>query len=233
MKKETFESSLLQLALNRDPRQVFIDFLTVTISSFTQNHSVPLSMETFSRYAAPEIKYIFPRILTTLIREINERANSESGNDVIGEFYQTHFLNTDAGKKFMPWADCVMMARFTVLDQEIIAKHWPIAILDVGCGSGRVLLTSARRNGFRYEYLGVDTESVCVMMTTLNLFFNCVTNTEVVWVDANNPNAFKESYRITLFPHRIIRILDREKSKAWMEYQIYAKAQNKGERAQG
>ncbi|MBC7382926.1 MAG: hypothetical protein H7296_08005 [Bacteroidia bacterium] len=180
-----------------------------------------------------EIKTGFPQLLHYLWEEISARAASPLGNDVLGEFYENHITkDMDEDRRILPWEKCEEAAKLTVLHKSIISTHWPIAVLDVGCRSGRILLASSRKNRIRCTYTGVEYEWDFVAIATLNLFFNYRRFGEVLWVNQTNNNAFVESYQITLFPQGIVRILDREKSNAWPGYQQYLQAKKQTAQAQ-
>ena len=222
-KIKTFESIVLELAANRHVHEVFSDFLVVTLSAFSVNWSIPLTMEAYSRYSVPEIKSKFPEILHHLMTEITERRGSEFGNDVLGEFYETH-ISKDEEKRILSWKECVKTISIPELHMNIIPKHWPIAVLDVGCRSGRIMLATAGRNNLQYEFLGVEYDFDFILMATLNLFLNFHNKSEVLWIDKSNENAFKESYHISILPMGILRNLDPKKSQAWEHYQLYLQA---------
>ncbi|MDP1728471.1 MAG: hypothetical protein Q8M15_16930 [Bacteroidota bacterium] len=152
--------------------------------------------------------------------EITERHGSENGNDVLGEFYEAHIPTNDE-KKILSWKESLKTIELLKPDKEIIAKHWPIAVLDVGCRSGRIMLATAGKNNMRYEFLGVEYDFDFIMMATLNLFFNFHNKSEVLWIDQSNDKAFKESYHISILPMGIVRNLDPKNSRAWDHYQLY------------
>lgn len=218
--KTTFESLMLQFANKHAIHEAFQDFLTVTLGVFTKNPSRTLLMATYARYSEAEIKNNFPQILQCLMHEIEDRSKSPLGNDVLGEFYETHISKSE-DKRILPWEKCVELGSIPISALNIIPRHWPIPLLDVGCRSGRIMLSTSGKAGLKYEFLGVEYNWDFILITTLNLFFNFHWNSEVLWVDPNNSNAFKESYQILVFPNGIIRNLDREKSKAWDQYQTY------------
>ncbi len=218
--KKTFESLVLDFSVNRDVHEVFRDFLVITLSAFTHNRSIPLSMEAYSRYTDLEIKSKFPDFLHFLMAEINLRHTSEVGNDVLGEFYEKHISTADE-KRILSWKECKETIPLEKPALEIITKHWPVGVLDVGCRSGRIMLATAGRSSTQFEFLGVEYDFDFIMMASLNLFFNFHNKSEVLWVDQGKGNAFKESYHISIFPMGIVRNLDPKKSKAWEQYQMY------------
>lgn len=222
-KKETFESLMLEFSTNRNVHEVFRDYLIVTLSAFTHNQSIPLVMETYSRYSDSEIKKVFPELLHRLMTEITERRGSENGNDVLGEFYEAHIPSND-DQKILSWKASRMALCLPELEVKIISKHWPIAVLDVGCRSGRIMLASGIKNSSKYEFLGVEYEFDFIMIATLNLFFNFHHKSEVLWIDQQNGNSFRESYHISILPMGIVRNLDPKKSVAWEHYQLYLQA---------
>ncbi|MDP1725541.1 MAG: hypothetical protein Q8M15_02065 [Bacteroidota bacterium] len=221
--KTTFESSMLELAKKCNVHETFRDFLTVTLCAFVRNPSVTLSMEAYSRYSEKDIKDMFPKILHHLMIEITERRGSEFGNDVLGEFYETHITKREE-KRILSWKECQKVFPSHEIGLEIILKHWPIGLLDVGCRSGRIMLATAGKNNPQFELMGVEYDFDFIMMTTLNLFFNFHNKSEVLWVDQSNGYTFKESYHISILPMGIVRNLDPKKSHAWEHYQLYLQA---------
>lgn len=220
--KQTFESSLLQLASKSDPKQVFIDFLAVTVNIFNSNPSSSTMMEIYSRYAGDEIKDQFPKILNCLLEEMHEKQKSINGNDVLGEFCQKYYYNgIDKEKQILTWAECENASRSVMPYKKIISAHWPIELLDVGCRSGRIMIATLRGYDNRISFHGVEYDWVYILISSLNLFFNHCQDSEILWVDQANGNSFKESYFISPFPGWIIRNEKKEHSKTWRLYQAY------------
>jgi len=219
-KKETFGDLLQSFTHRYDLRPVFDDFLTLALCAVSHNpstgksHYEDLYMETIAPYAKDELRHIFPKMLAMLILEMEERVDSGSGNDVLGETYEQNFCRKNSGQFFTPWHVCEMMSAITVGNADTEADR-PLHIIDPTCGSGRMLMAGAKRLGWRHEYYGIDIDHTCVKMTVLNLFLNGIFHAEVMCADALRPDDFRISYVTSFLPFGIFRIEDKEKSKLW------------------
>lgn len=221
--KTNFESSLKELALNRDLKQVFHDFILVTLNVFTLNPSTNHLLEAYSRYSEMEIKETFPKILNHLLSEIHERYNDELGNDVLGEFCQKFYFNDEDNKQILTWKECKKTAKKTIPVHQFKFTNLPIDLLDVGCRSGRIMMVSHHDYGNRLAFFGVEYDWLFVAISTLNLYFNNVKHAEVIWINQSKDNAFMESYLLNGFPRLILRGFKKERSRAYELYQIYLK----------
>lgn len=91
----------------------------------------------------------------------------------------------------------------------------PLNILDPACGSGRMLLAASRTLGRENHFYGIDIDEQCAQMTALNLFFNGLFKSEVMWGDALNASNFNISYKIPFLPLGVFRTYEKEKSLPW------------------
>jgi type I restriction-modification system DNA methylase subunit len=227
--KETFASLFDSLAYRYDLRPVFDDFLTMTICSFSRNLSTgksydeDLYMETIARYDKKIVRELFPKMLALLIVEMEERNDSSSGNDVLGEFYELNFCRKGAAQFFTPWHICEFMASCLGNDQP--EREESLRIIDPTCGSGRTLLAAAKHFGYQERYFGIDIDHTCVKMTVLNLFLNGVFHAEVMWGDSLSPDDFKMSYVTSFLPFGIFRIKQKENSHLWHSHKAAFKKQ--------
>lgn len=221
--KQTFESSLLQFASNKDHKQVFQDFLALTLCIFTLNPSKELEMEIYSRYEGIEIKDSFPKILDSLLSEMQEKERNPNGNDVLGEFCQKYYYTGVEDKQILSWKECVKTSINAIPPQKIISESRSVEFLDVGCRSGRIMIASTQKNNNKIVFHGVEYDWIYIMIASLNLFFNNCQHAEILWVDQLNNNSFKESYFISPFPSGIVRNNKKENSKTWNLYQSYLK----------
>ncbi len=216
--KETFASVLQSYGYSRDLWLLFDDFLTLTICAFSQNpltgksYDEDLYLETIGKYPKAMVG-VFPKLLALLIVEMEERLDSQSGNDVLGECYELNFCRKGSGQFFTPWHVCLMMAQ--MLGEKPTEQEEPLRILDPSCGSGRTLLAGTKVFGNRQNYYGIDIDHVCVKMTAINLFLNGVFHGEVLCADALSPTDFRMSYRLSFLPFGIFRIQDSEQSWLW------------------
>ena len=217
--KETFASLFNSLTYRYDLRPVFDDFLTMTIAAFGRNYwtgksfDEDLYMETVARYPEEFAKELFPKMLALLTVEMEERIDSSSGNDVLGEFYELNFCRKGTAQFFTPWHVCKLLA--ACLPDTDAEREEPLRIIDPTCGSGRTLLAGAKHFGFRHGYYGIDIDHTCVKMTVLNLFLNGIFHAEVMCADALSPDDFRMSYRTSFLPFGIYRIKDKEQSPLW------------------
>src|SRR6056297_3007860 len=96
--------------------------------------------------------------------------------DVLGSFYQEHISHGHNGQFFSPRHVCDMMA---CLSGPV--KQGGI-ILDPACGSGRMLLATAKNNRNALFY-GADVDENCAKMTVVNLYLNSLYG-EVAWMNS-------------------------------------------------
>lgn len=202
-----------------DTRQVFNDFLTLTICAFGPDYQTGKSVDeelylsTIERYKQDRLCDKFPELLALLITAMEERLGSDEGNDVLGEFYQEHLYVKGKSQYFTPWPICRFMAAITISDVEEKPDGEAIRILDPACGSGRMLLAGAWERKQRFECYGIDLDCTCVQMAALNLFLNGFFQSEVMCADALNPDDFSVSYGISRFG--IYRVKQKEESRLW------------------
>jgi type I restriction-modification system DNA methylase subunit len=214
--KGGFEKSLFNIGRRFSVSKVFDDFLTMSIAACTQNLITGKSwyedeyMSTIEYYKDSELRYEFPKAFASLISEMEERVGSSMGNDVLGEFFETHISNGRNGQYFTPYPICQFMASIVHTGEE----EKSLRILDPSCGSGRMLLAH-RNNGGNHKYYGIDIDRTCVKMTALNLFLNGIWNSEVMCANSLSPDDFVISYRVSLFPLGIFKIEEKEKSLLW------------------
>jgi type I restriction-modification system DNA methylase subunit len=219
-KNETFAKLLDSFQYKYDRRTVFDDFLTMTMCAVTpklgtgKSHYEDLYLETIKKYKDDQLRYKFPEMFATLIQEMEERVNSDAGNDVLGEYYELGFANKKLSQFFTPWPICQFMAKSVV---DISSRHdpdRPLNILEPSCGSGRMLLAAAREAGPNHEYHAVDKDHTCAKMTAINLFLNGIFRSEVMWGDPLLPE-FRLSYQLSFSPIGIFRIEQKEKSRLY------------------
>jgi type I restriction-modification system DNA methylase subunit len=173
-------------------------------------------MATIAKYNKEEVQQSFSHMLALLIMEMEERKDSDLGNDVLGEFYELSFCRKGAGQFFTPWPICQLIAKCQPSDESSVE---PKRVLDPTCGSGRMLLAGAQNFGSRHWYYGIDIDHTCVKMAALNLFLNGIFNAEVMCADALSPTDFRMSYKISFLPFGIYRIEEKERSRLWHMHQ--------------
>jgi len=219
--KKTFESSLLELATNRDIKQVFYDFLEITVSVFTANSSFGKTLEAYSRYTKIEVKEQFPAILYQLLEEMHSRDNDQKGNDVLGEFCEKYYYQEVDEKRILSWKECEKAAMNAIPRDGLNFVKAPVELLDVGCRSGRIMMSAYKKYGSKLAFHGVEYDWVYILISTLNLYFSNVKSSEVLLIDQANENAFQSSFIISPLPMLIIRNEKAEYSKGYEVYKVY------------
>jgi len=220
-KQPTFATLIKDFEYRYDLRTVFDDFLTLTICACSQNPATGLSydeelyLQTIDRYKTDDLRHHFPEMFACLTSEMGDRVGSDMGNDILGEFYEQHLYRKGASQYFTPWPICSFMAKITTDTIDVHATREPLRILDPCCGSGRLLLASAKENGPSHEYYGIDIDHTCVKMTAINMFLNGMFHSEVMCGDALRPDDFRGSYKISFLPFGIFRVAEKEDSWLW------------------
>lgn len=221
-KNETFADVIKRFEYKVDIRTAFDDFLTMAICSFGLNpgtgksYDEDLYLETIARYKSDPLRNEFPNLLACLVVEMEQRMQSDSGFDVLGEFYETHLYRKGLEQYFTPWNVCKFMAQCAVEERGInTERETPLRIIDPSCGSGRMLLVASRIAGPHAHYFGIDLDLTCVKMTALNFFLSGIFHGEVMCANALLPNDFTVSYKTSFLPFGLFRIKEREQSMLW------------------
>jgi len=217
-KTETFADLIQQFQHHFDLRTVFDDFLTMTLTCFCldmktgKSHDEDLYMATIQKYAKLEVRHVFPKMLGALVLEMEERSGSGEGNDVLGDFYERNFYRKGLSQYFTPWPICQFMASITCDKKE---QDGPLRILEPACGSGRMLVASSRILGPEHHYYGIDLDLTCVRMAAINMFLNGIFHGEIMCANALDPDDFRVSYKLSMFPFGVFRITEKEQSPLW------------------
>ena len=216
--KTDFTSIIKQFEYHYDLRTVFGDFLSMTLCAVAPNPLTGVShyedeyLKVIEKYKLSPLRKEFPKLLGQLIFEMEERHDSSLGNDILGEFYEQYIYRKGAAQFFTPPPICEFMAR---CQGEKSENEKPLNILDPACGSGRMLLAASRTLGKDNHFYGIDIDQQCAQMTALNLFFNGLFKSEVIWGDALNASNFNISYKISFLPFGVFRIYEKENSLLW------------------
>ena len=114
---DTFEKIIHRFQYHYDTRTVFDDFLTMTLCSFSHNPATgksndeDLYMETVHKYKTDKLRFEFSKLLACLTNEMTDRMESDTGYDVLGEFYEQNISRKGSGQFFTPWHICTFMAK--------------------------------------------------------------------------------------------------------------------------
>jgi type I restriction enzyme M protein len=126
--------------------------------------------------------------LVTLLTLIGD--GSEGLADPLGELYQQAISNGHNGQFWTPEHMCDMMATITI--GETLDDNQ--AVCDPTCGSGRMLLATAKINRKALFY-GADLDITCCKMTLLNMLLNSLQG-EVAHMNTLS-NDFYKGYKIS------------------------------------
>lgn len=211
-KQVSFRELLLSFASKYRLQNVFQDFLGMCLCAFCIN---PLTGKSYyedeylmyiQKYDAAHQK-LFPELLALLVLEMENSVSNGISKDVLGEVYQELFYQARSGQFFTPEHITDMMANISgqTTDETL-------SIIDPCCGSGRMLLSSAKVMGKHHRFFGIDIDLVCVQMTAINLFLNGIFQAEVMCANALQFDDFHISYSISFLPFGIFRIKDKEQS---------------------
>jgi len=201
---------------------VFIDFVTMCLCALAMDHATKkcfyesIYQQTIARYRAKGDAIRFPLLYGKLVREMDKRAGSRSGNDVLGEFFQNHINSKEDPKFLASWRNCALMADIYQSNSSYEQTLEYRRIIDPECATGRLLVAGARKLGIHNYYFGIDTNVVCTRIAVINLFLNEVYTGEIMCANALIPeDSFVESYILSYNPMRIFRISKQEESPLW------------------
>ena len=134
--KPTFTSLLKDFEYRYDIRSVFDDFLTLAICSFSYNPKEgkspdeDLYLSTIEKYKSDTLRHHFPKLLGSLVLEMDERVDSDTGNDVLGEFFEFNLSRGQNGQFFTPWPICTFMAKVVSANAHVDSYANALHILD-------------------------------------------------------------------------------------------------------
>lgn len=218
---DTFEKVMQRFQYRYDTRIAFDDFLTMTLCAFSQNRATgksydeDLYMETIAKYKDDPIRFEFPNLLACLTREMTGRIDSDSGNDVLGEYYEQNISRKGAGQFFTPWPICKFMAKSSFDATPETGERKRLRILEPACGSGRMLMAMLREAGPFHDYYAIDIDRTCVKMTAINLFLSGIFRSETLCANALLAEDFQVSYKTSFLPFGVFRIAEKEHSRLW------------------
>ncbi len=219
--KKTFASLFESLRgqSQHDHRTVFDDFLTTLLCTYSIDSLTGLMQDekllsdTLHRYSETA-QLMFPDLLIALQTETKDRADSSSGNDVIGEYYEANFENVGMAKTFLPWQECQRVAKDVI--GRLKGDDSPrMRILIPCCGSGRLLVAARQQAGWQNEFYGIDSDPTCAKMAILNLYMNPVYYGETMQSDTPDPKEYNGSYASPAFPDGIVTLDRKEQSRLW------------------
>ncbi|WP_121812082.1 HsdM family class I SAM-dependent methyltransferase [Mucilaginibacter kameinonensis] len=172
-----------QFAYTQNEAAALNDFLDYFLLAFryheTAEEQKP-ALETLINHPKREL-------LSKMLIEVGEL--SENFNDPLGELCETLISKGRNGQFFTPGP---IKDLLTALVYDSNAKQGDM-VLDPACGSGRMLLSAAKRNRHRLFY-GADIDPLCCKMALMNMLLHSLTG-EIAHMDSLS-NKFFHGYVI-------------------------------------
>ena len=189
-----FGEKLEKIAYTRDIDRVFSDFLTLVVCTCSIGEEEEEYMRIAKKYKREEM-FLFSEELGVLIMLMDDNGNGLV--DVLGGYYEENISRGTHGQFFTPFALCELMSALVQPEGGSFS--------DPCCGSGRLLLSSAKANRNLIFY-AADIAEVCCKMTLINMCLNGLRGV-VSWQNTLSLEVFQEwRVSITLGVPRISRI---------------------------
>ena len=166
---------------------VFSDFLEIVICCLSAGKMEDQYLKIIAKYSKDEV-FTLKDAFAALITEMDN--DGYGMKDCLGDFFMEHLSFGRNGQFFTPEPICDMMAMVT-------APGNGSRVLDPACGSGRMLMSSAKVNRYG-KFYGADVDRNCCMMAVINFCLNGMLG-EVAWMDSLS-NRFYGGWVIELHP---------------------------------
>ena len=154
--------------------KVFDDFLQIVVCCLSMGRKEELYFKTIKPYSKEELN-LFSQAFASLIMQMDRKPLE----DPFGDYFEEFLSNGKNGQFFTPIGICDLMTQLTTAIQPgEQKKEGDIRVYDPTCGSGRLLLSSAKQDRKRF-FVGTDISYTCCLMTIINLCLNSL-NGEVL-----------------------------------------------------
>ena len=211
---KSFSQYILQIGYKYGLHSVFDDFLEMVVCALSLGAKEDRYHEIVRNYEKPDA-YLMAEAFGSLVIEMDN--NGEGLKDGFGDFYMEYLSYGRNGQFFTPEPICEMMAR--ILNPAGFGEK----VADCCCGSGRMLLATARLNR-NLLLFGADIDRTCAMMCLINLCLNGLLG-EVCWMDTLM-NRFYAGWRIELHPEKgVPYIREITESESYMVLRLPEKKQ--------
>jgi len=161
---KNFTATFNKIAQSKSEENVFTDYLDMVICALSAGKHEEEYLSIVKHYKKEEVN-LFCELLAEMIIIMDD--GGKGLVDCLGEFYQTNLSRGKHGQFFTPQHVSDFMAQITMDKDTAVGKR----IIDPCCGSGRMLLSSAKVNRNNLFY-GADLDSRCVKMCAINLCLN-------------------------------------------------------------
>lgn len=174
-KFQPFGDYLEGIARKHGRGQAFDDFLQIVVCCLSMGRKEDLYFKTIKRYDKEELD-LFSQAFAALVMQMDRKPLV----DPFGDYFEEYLSNAQNGQFFTPQCICDLMTSITHVPRAGVdtGKEHDKRVYDPACGSGRLLLSSAKLNRNRC-FVGADISYTCCLMTLINLCLNSL-NGEVL-----------------------------------------------------
>ncbi|MEG0889844.1 MAG: N-6 DNA methylase [Bacteroides sp.] len=165
---EPFSAYLEELSYTKSRFDVFDDFLTMMVCSLSMGRKEEEYLRTVKGYTKKELD-IFCKAFASVIMQMEYRQLE----DPFGDYFEEHLSNGRNGQFFTPIPVCELMANIVHGFNKASEQDAQKTVSDPACGSGRLLLASAKIDRNRY-FVGSDISETCCKMTLINMCLNSI-----------------------------------------------------------
>lgn len=163
---KSFAAYLEELAYHKSRFDIFNDFLTMMVCALSMGRKEEEYLRTVKGYSRDELN-IFCKAFAAVVMEMEYHPLT----DPFGDYFQEHISNGHNGQFFTPNNVCDLMAGIVQGCNKRKEDGSPKKINDPACGSGRLILSSAKYDRTSY-FVGYDISETCCKMTLINMCLN-------------------------------------------------------------
>lgn len=158
--------------------KVFDDFLQIIVCCLSMGRKEELYFKTIKPYAKEDLE-LFSQAFASLAMQMDRKPLV----DPFGDYFEEFLSNSSNGQFFTPLPICELMSQLVTAPKVgDKPKEGDRRILDPACGSGRLILSAARRDRNQF-FVGIDISYTCCLMTIINMCLNSL-NGEVIHKNA-------------------------------------------------
>lgn len=155
-------------------RKVFDDFLQIIVCCLSMGRKEELYFKIIKPYSKEDLN-LFSQAFASLIMQMDNHPL----DDPFGDYFQEFLSDSKNGQFFTPICVCDLMTQLTTaIRPEDKRKNGDVRVYDPTCGSGRLLLSAAKKDRKQF-FIGADISYICCLMTIINLCLNSL-NGEVL-----------------------------------------------------
>jgi len=174
-KFQPFGEYLEPIARKHGRGRTFDDFLQIIVCCLSMGRKEELYFKTIKPYDKDELN-LFSQAFASLVMQMDRKPLV----DPFGDYFEELLSNAQNGQFFTPEYVCDLMVSLTHSPRagQDTGTEADKRVYDPACGSGRLLLSSAKLNRNRC-FMGSDISYTCCLMTLINLCLNSL-NGEVL-----------------------------------------------------